>query len=58
MTTQDMWVKVKVTDQGVIATDRIGNPILRCVDNNPKRAIKRLKNLLDTLAEEKENTNG
>ena len=57
MTTPDMWVKVKVTDQGVVATDRVGNPFLRCLDSNPKRAIKRLKNLLDTLAEEKEKTN-
>lgn len=57
MTTPDMWIKVNVNAQGVVATDRIGNPIIRCIDSNPKRAVKRLKAMLDALHEEKENTN-
>lgn len=54
MTLPEMFIKVRVNATGVVASDRTGRPIIRCVDSNPKRAIKRLKELLDTLAEEKE----
>jgi len=51
MTTVDLWIKVNVYAQGVVAVDRTGAPIIRCIDTNPRRACKRLKTLLDAIAD-------
>ena len=53
MTTPDMFIKGKYTDQGVFFTDRTGAPILRCL-GHPKQAMKRLKVVLDAVAQDKE----